>query len=144
MGLLIAAGVVMFFALVLWIIGIALKRQGKIFVENKRYCRAEVVGYERADQSDWYTLLVRIPDFDDGKIYSCSARKIDTACFPKGSVIDVLYAPRKVVGIKVVEVHLLSNPPADGLKLGRRIEAVSVAMFLVASILSIIGFITVL
>lgn len=144
MGILISALIIAFFAVVLLIIGIALESKGKLFAKNKRCGQAEVVGYERADQSDWYELLVRIPDLDDEKIYNCTAGKINISQFPKGSVIDVSYAPKKIVGLNVVEVHLLDNPPADSLKIGCGVKKISIAMFVIACILAIIGTIFIL
>lgn len=144
MGLLIGAGVVAFFAIVLLIIGVSLERSGKSFEENKRRGRAEVVGYDRADQSNWYTLLVRIPELNDGKLYNCTAGKINISDYPKGAVIDVFYAPKKVAGMNIVEVHLLDNPPADGSRLGSGIKKFCIAMFVIAALLAVVGVITLL
>ena len=142
MGLFIGAAVVAFFSAVLLMIGIALEKSGKSFEDNKRRGRAEVVGYERADQSDWYTLLVRIPSLNDGKIYNCTAGKINISHYPKNSVIDVFYTPKQIAGIKLIEVHLLDKPPADSIKIGCGIKKVSYAMFFVAGVITVIGILT--
>ena len=144
MGFFIAAGVIAFIAFTLFIIGFSLGRQGSSFEKNKRMGQAEVVGYERGERSNWYTLLVRIPELNDGKIYNCTAGKMNISQYPKGSVIDVLYAPKKVAGINVVEVHLLSNPPADSSKVGRGIKKFSVAMLAIAVMLVVAGIVTIL
>lgn len=139
MGFLIAAIVVAFFAIVLLIIGAAMVSKGKSFNKNKRYGAAEVVGYERAEQSNWYTLLIRIPELDNGKIFNCTAGKINPSDYPKGKVIDIIYAPKKVAGISFVEAHLRENPPADTTRLGQNTKKISVAMLVIAGILIVIG-----
>lgn len=144
MGFLIAGAVIAFIAAVLLIIGAALVRQGKSFRENMRYGIAEVVGYERAEQSDWYTLLIRIPELNDGKVYSCTAGKISPAAYPKGKVVEIIYAPKKVAGIRFVEAHLRENPPADTVRLGNGIKKISVAMLAIAGILVVSGIVTLL
>ena len=144
MGFLIAAIVVAFFAIALLIIGVAMVSTGKSFHANKRYGKAEVVGYERADQSDWYTLLIRIPELNDGKIYNCTAGKIDLSSFPKGTVIDIVYAPKKVAGIHFIEAHLLDNPPADTTRIGTEIKKFAIAMLVIAGILVVVGMTTLL
>lgn len=144
MGLLIAATVIAFIAITLLIIGIALVSKGNSFHENKQYGKAEVVGYERADQSNWYTLLIRIPKLNDGKIYNCTAGKIDLSSYPKGTVIDIVYAPKKLAGINYVEAHLLDNPPADSTKLGSGIKKFAIAMLVIAGILVLVGITTLL
>ena len=128
----------------MFIIGISLEKQGRSFEQNKKSGKAEVVGYERADQSNWYTLLVRIPKLNDGKIYNCSAGKIKISDYPKGSVIDVWYAEKKIVGLKVVEVHLLNNPPADGMKIGSKIKKFSILLFALTAALAVVGLIILL
>lgn len=139
MGFLIAAIVIAVFALALLIIGAALEKSGRSFRENQRKGLAEVVGYERAEQSNWYTLLVRIPALNDGKIYNCTAGKIHLSQYPKGSVIRVLYAPKRIAGMNVVEVHLLDDPPADSSRLGRGIKRVSIIMLVAAGVIAVAG-----
>lgn len=139
MVFLIAAIVVAFFAVVLLIIGVAMVSKGKSFHENKRYGKAEVAGYERGEQSNWYTLLIRIPELNDGKIYNCTAGRINLSSYPKGAVIDIIYAPKRVANINFVEAHLLDNPPADTIRLGTGIKKFAIAMFAIAGILIILG-----
>lgn len=135
MGFVVGAIVVAFFAVVLLIIGVALGREARYFEQNKRAGQAEVVGYDRADQSEWYTLAVRIPALKDGKIYGCKSGKINLSKYPKGTVVDVFYAPKKVAGIKVVEVHLRDKPPANGAKVSRGIKAIAKVMLGIACVL---------
>lgn len=144
MAFLIGAGTVVFFAVILLVVGVALERKAKSFNENVRSGKAEVVGYDRTNQSDWYTLLVRIPELNDGKIYNCTAGKINLSQYPKGAIIDVLYAPKTIVGIKIVEVHLCDNPPADSFRLGRGIKRFSLALLVLTAILIVVGLITVI
>ncbi len=129
-----------FFTIVLFIVGITLEREGTDFIANARSGKAEVVGYERTAKSNWYELLVRIPDLNDGKIYNCTAGKgINPSEYPKGTIVDVLYAPKTIVGIRVIEAHLKENPPADKARLGRIIEQLAFALLGVAAILCIVG-----
>lgn len=144
MGFLIAAASVAFFAFVLLIIGSAMERKGKSFNENTRQGVAEVVGYERAEQSNWYTLLIRIPELNDGKVYNCTAGKINPSDYPKGKTVDIIYAPKKAAGIKFVEAHLRENPPPDTTRLGIGIKKISVAMLVIAGILIVLGIATLL
>lgn len=129
-----------FFAIVLFFVGIALEREGADFNANARSGKAEVVGYERTAKSNWYELLVRIPDLNDGKIYNCTAGKgINPSEYPKGAIVDVLYAPKTIVGIRVIEAHLKENPPADKARVGRIIEQLAFALLGVAAILCVVG-----
>lgn len=129
-----------FFAIVLFFVGIAMEREGADFNANVRSGKAEVVGYDRAEQSNWYTLMVRIPELNDGKVYNCTAGKgINPSEYPKGTMVDVLYAPKTIAGIRVIEAHLKDNPPADKARLGRIIEQLAFALLGVATILCIVG-----
>ncbi len=144
MSFLFAAVMVSLFALALLIIGLATEKSGKSFCANQRRGQAEVVGYERINQSNRYTLLVSIPELNDGKIYNCTSGKINLADYPKGTVVDVMYAPKKIIGISVVEVHLSNNPPANSLRLGHGIKIVSIVMFVTAVVLAVAGLATIL
>lgn len=144
MNFLFAAAIVSVFALALLIIGLAMEKSGKSFCANQRRGRAEVVGYRRAEESNWYTLLVRIPELNDGKFYSCSAGKINLSDYPKGAVVDVLYAPKRVVGMNIVEVHLLNNPPTNSVRIGHRIKVVSIVMLVAAVALAVAGIVSVM
>lgn len=144
MNFLFAAAMVSVFALALLIIGLSMEKNGKSFCANQRRGWAEVVGYRRAEESNWYTLLVRIPELNDGKFYSCSAGKINLSDYPKGTVVDVLYAPKRVVGMNIVEVHLLNNPPKDSIQLGRRIKVASIVMLVAAAALTVAGIVSIL
>lgn len=132
-----------FFAITLLIIGIALEREGTEFNANAQSGKAEVVGYDRAEQSNWYTLLVRIPKLNDGKFYNCTAGKsINTSEYPKGTIVDVLYAPKTIAGIRVIETHLKENPPTDKARLGKKVELLAFALLGVSIILCIVGIVT--
>lgn len=144
MAFFIAAMVVAFFALVLFIIGTALKKQNAGFQQNKRHGLAEVVGYKRSSQSNYLSLLVRIPALNDGQTYICTSGKINTSDYPKGSVVKVWYAPKRVAGIHVVEVYLYDNPPADSTKIAQGIIRLSVVMFAIVGMLTAAGLSTLL
>lgn len=70
MGLLICAGVITCVAFALLICGGILEKQGEDFRRNCRVAKAEVVGYDRSYERG-STLLVRIPELNDGKLHSC-------------------------------------------------------------------------
>lgn len=144
MSFFIAAATVAFFALVLLIAGSALHKQNARFQNNKRHTRAEVVGYKCSSQSNYSTLLVRIPELNDGQNHNCESGKINKSDYPIGSLVDIWYAARKMVGIDVVEVYLYSNPPADSTKTARAIVGISIILFAIAGILTVAGFVTLL
>lgn len=123
------------------IIGVSVQKNDRDFNERKRYGKAEVVGLTRSGQSDQYTLLVRIPELNDGKLYSCSAGRIKASTYPKNSIVDIVYIKKTVAGFSIVEVHLLKDPPKSHMIIGRIITWFAIALYLISSILIIIGII---
>lgn len=144
MAFFISAGVVAFVGLILLIIGAALEKQSAYFEKNKRCGQAEVVGHQCSSQSNYSTLLVRIPDLRDDNAYNCASGKIDISCFPKGTMVNVWYASKRVAGMNVVEVYLYDNPPADSTKTAWGIKKVSISMFAIVGILTVAGLMTLL
>ncbi len=134
-----AAFIIMFIAIVLLILGISFIRQGESFQKNKRYATAVVVGYERAEKSNWYSLLIRIPELHNNNIYNCTGGRIKPSAYPKGQAVDIVYAPKKTAGITFVEAHLKDDPPADSARLGYGIRNISIAMLVIAGILIVVG-----
>ncbi len=139
MGFLIAGGAIVFFGFTLLVIGIGLGRSAVRFDANKRYAKAEVVGYRRAEQSNWYELYIRIPELNDGKTYFCTSGRISLRDYPVGKIVDILYAPTKTMGIHVVEAHLVEKPPADSATLARGIKGVSKVLLIVGILLALAG-----
>lgn len=139
MGFFIAGSITFFFSLPLLMAGIILHKQNVNFNKNKRYGKAEVVGYDREEQSNFYQLLVKLPELNDGKLYNChSGKSIDTFKYPKGTVVDVMYSPQKFMGINVMEVHLLEDLPTSKEKLSNYFKYISY-LLLLSIIFIIIG-----
>lgn len=124
---------------VLLIIGVSAQKSERGFNEHKCRGKAEVVGLTRSGQSDQYTLLVRIPELNDGKLYSCSVGRIKASTYSKNSTVDVVYAKKTVAGFSIVEVRLLKDPPKSNMMIGRIITRFAIALYLISSILIIIG-----
>lgn len=141
MGFYFGAISVGFVGTVLMIIGVSTQKNERVFNEHKRYGKAEVVGLTRSGQSDQYTLLVRIPELNDGKLYSCSVGRIKASTYPKDSIVDVVYVQKTVAGFSIVEVHLLKDPPKSHMIIGKIITRFAIALYLISSILVIIGII---
>lgn len=139
MGYYIAAAALLFFALLFWLVGVFLQRSTQTFDRNQRFGRAEVVGYDRGEQSSHYSLLVRILDLDDGKLYNCKSQHLDLAKYPKGAVVDVVYAPKRVMGIDVVEVHLADAPPMNGAKFAAGLKIFALVLLIISGILVLAG-----
>lgn len=140
---LIAAFAVGFIGCVLRIIGTFLGRQVSSFEKNKRRGTAEVIGCQRAEDSRRrYVLMVRILEKNDGKTYLCEGKGILASKYPKGTIVNVLYAEHTVLGIPVTEVHLLHAPPADATAVTRVIKGIATGMLLIAVCLMIAGIIT--
>lgn len=144
MECIIGACVLLVFGIALLIIGLALKMISDNFKRNSREGKAVVVGYEQSDYTTWRTLLVKIPALNQERLYSCKGGKISMSKYPKGTVIDVIYTPKRFAGIDLTEVHLKSNPPTDGMKIGNGIVYVSLAILVLACILTVIGIFTLL
>lgn len=144
MEIIIAGFLTAVLAFMLFITGMVLNKNGRSFNESKRYGYGEVVGYDCGDQSSRYTLLVRIPELHDGKIYNCKSGKINIGNYPKGSVVNIIYAPKSIVGIEVIEVYLSDCPPADSVALGKKFKILSIVMFVISCILMVAGIATTL
>lgn len=132
---------IVFFAVILLLGSVALEREGADFAANVRFGKAEVVGYNQAEQSNGYTLLVRIPELNDDKLYNCIAGKGTNPWeYPEGAIVDVLYVPRTIEGINVIEaIYLKENQPVDKARIGKTMEQVAFALLGVDAILFIAG-----
>lgn len=144
MGLLAGAGVVAFIALILNIIGKYSQHQADNFEEKKHIGKAEIVGYDQSSGNPTasYSLMVKIPELSDGKLYSCEPAMTNLTEFPKGKTIDVLYAPVKIMGVDTVEVHLISEPPVRKSKLGQKVKKLAKILMVTSLILAGIGVIS--
>lgn len=138
MGLLICAGVIACVAFALLICGGLLEKEGEDFRRNCRVAKAEVVGYDRSYERG-STLLVRIPERNDGKIYSCIVGSSLLETYPKGTMVDILYAAKKTMGIYVLQVQLRDDPPRDHGKTGHAMKKVSIAMLFIVVVLVVVG-----
>lgn len=139
MGFLLGASGALIVALTLLICGIALGRGNRSFEKNKRFGKAEVTAYNRISQSDAYTLYVRIPELSDKNTYSCSHGRINVGDYPPGTIVDVMYAPKKIAGNDYADIRLIDSPPADSSGFARVLIILSVALFAAAGILTAAG-----
>ena len=139
MGLVIGAIVILVFAIVFLITGIVLEREGKYFEAHKRNGKAEIVGYDSSPESSTYAFSVKILDLNDGKLYTCPAGKRILTRYRKGDIVNVLYAPKRVVGLNVVEVYLIDNLPRNRVNLGCTVKNISFVLLGIAIIMGIVG-----
>lgn len=128
------AGFLFFLFIIFSVVAVALRKSADAFQEGAQFGKAEVVGYEREEHSSWYTLLVKIPTLNDNMIRSCHAGKIRIADYPKGTIVDVIYAKKQVMGLPVVEVHLRENPPASTATASTVFRSISLACLFLALI----------
>lgn len=138
MGLLIGAGVIACIASAILIGGSALEKEGEDFRKNCRVAKAEVVGYDRSYERG-STLLVCIPERNDGKIYSCVVGSGQLEKYPKGMVVDILYAAKSTMGIPVLQIQLLDDPPRDRGQTGRVMKNTAFVMLCIAGVLAVVG-----
>ena len=96
LGILI--GIFLVLAVIFFIVAKGLKKSGRNFKKGMTYGQAEVIGYDRDEGSSWYSLVVRLCGLDSNHIYNCKSRKISTADYPKGKIVEVIYAPKYVWG----------------------------------------------
>ena len=123
----------------LLICAFAIDRDNRSFEKNKRFGKAEVTAYNRVSQSDAYTLYVRIPELSDKNIYNCSHGRINVSDYPPGTIVDVMYAPKKIAGNDYADIRLIDSPPADSSGFARVLIILSVALFVAAGILTAAG-----
>lgn len=139
--LLSLAGFLFFLFVVFCVVAATLRKSANSFQESMRSGKAEVVGYEREERSSWYTLLVKIPALHDDMTHNCHAGKIQIANYPKGTVVDVIYAEKQVMGIPVIEVHLKENPPVSTTAVSTVFRSVSLVCLLLALVFCAIAII---
>lgn len=143
MFFLFLSGISVVLGLSILLIGIMLKKQSEYFEKNKKQGRAEVVGYNRFEGSDRYSLAVRLLDIDNTTVYGCQSGVINIADYPVGRVVSVLYSGMSI-GNDFVEIHLVENLPADKLKASRIIIKTALVLFAVSAIMIVIGLIKIL
>ena len=125
-------------AIVFLIIGVMGEKEVKDFERNKVYGKGKVVGYTRAQGSSWYEPLVKIIGINDGKLYNCQIGSGNGTKYPKDSIIDVEYAKVKNLGINVIEVHSIEDPPSNGSKLFSIFKKLSIILFALSAVLVVI------
>ena len=135
------SGFFLLLCLIFFIVGIILRRNAGAFERGSRIGKAEVVGYTREERSSWYTLLVRLPELNDGKVYNCMAGTIRTADYPKGTTVDVIYATRRVLGMDTVEVHLMEKQPANQTAVATAFRTIAIFCLILAAAACIAKFI---
>ncbi len=143
MNFIISGIVILFFGMALLIISNAIIKNSDYFNSNKCYGQAEVVGYDQGEQTNRHTLLVRILGINDNNVYGCAAGKIIISDYPKGKIVDVIYAPKKSFGIRLKEVHLRNNPPGNRTAIGNVIKKLAWGSVTVGLIMIFAGIITI-
>lgn len=136
---LIFALIFLMLAMIFYITGKILNKSDRNFKKNMRYGRAEVIGYDREEESDWYTLIVKLCDIADKSSYNCKSKKINIADYPKGKLVDVVYAPKFVMGAVWYDVRLNETgklPTEDGI-LAKGFETVGIICLILAVIIFI-------
>lgn len=139
MGCYISAAALAVLAACLLIAAAFSKSRSNSFQKNMRFGKAEVAGYEQAENSKVCILLVRIPEMNDGKLYSCSSGRINTADYQVGKIVDVIYAVKRIAGIEYAEVHLADNPPPEGARIASGFRIIALALFAISIILIAVG-----
>ncbi len=137
----IIAGFLLLIVIIFFITGKLMDRSHEYFERNMKSGLAEVVGYDRLNDSTWYSLKVKLQEVDTDKYYVCASRKINKADYPAGTIVRVLYAPKKIVGISLYEVHLNEegkSPIAED-RLGRVFVTISIVCFMIAAALCLLG-----
>lgn len=117
-------------AITLLICAFAIDRDNRSFEKNKRFGKAEVTAYNRVSQSDAYTLYVRIPELSYKNTYSCSHGRINVSDYPPGTIVDVMYAPKKIAGNDYADIRLIDSPPADSSGIARMLKIISIFMII--------------
>jgi len=135
-----ASAIMLFFYIDFKIIVMILKRNAKYFEENKKYGKAEVVGYDSSEGSRWYSLIVRVLNLNESKTYICNSAKINIHDYPKGKIVDVIYAVTKRGH---VNVYLRDRMPADEGHMSKIFNVVSKIILAITIILLMIGIATV-
>lgn len=139
-----AAGILAFFSLIFLLFGVALQRETIGFESNKRIGKAEVTGYSRRSGSNYRMLMVRLLNFRDADCYSCASGKINVSEYPIGTVVDVIYAPVKKLGVNVVEIHLIENPPANSSGSAHIMKMLALGLIIIAAMLVATGIVIVI
>lgn len=124
----VIAFVFLFLAICFAVVAIALRKRANAFANGKRYGKAVVVGYDSGEGSPSYSLLVKLPELNDGKLYNCSASRKRLAKYPVGAVVDVAYAPVRVFGITAYDVRLAEDSADDRRGVARAFAIVAFAM----------------
>lgn len=105
-------------AMIFYITGRLLNKSNRNFKKNMRYGQAEVIGYDREEGSDWHTLVVKLCGISDKNSYNCKSKKINIAEYPKGKRVEVVYAPKNIMGSVWYDVRLNEAgkfPTEDGI-----------------------------
>lgn len=123
------------------LISAILKRNVTYFEEHKKYGKGEVVGYDASEGSRWYSLIIKIIDLNDNKTYICSSAKIDIHDYPKGSIVNVIYAVTKRGRVRV---HLADKLPANENNMAKVFNIVSWISLIFAFIFVLAGVLTII
>ena len=87
----------------------AMDHANQEFKQHKKYGKAEVVSTKIEKEDEDCYLRVKLLDLNDNKTYICYGKGIKYDCYPKGSIIDVIYS----TGKHSTRVILMNKPPQD-------------------------------
>lgn len=123
------------------LISVILKRSSVYFHEHKKYGSGEVVGYDSSEGSRWYSLIVKVVELNDNKTYICNSAKINIHDYPKGSIVNVVYAITKRGR---VQVYLADRLPADKSYMAKVFNVISLVSLIITLGLVAAGILTTL
>lgn len=135
-----SAAIMAVFYLDFKLISVILKRSSVYFDEHKKYGSGEVVGYYANEGSRLRSPIVRVIELNDNKTYICNAN-INTHDYPKGSIVNVVYAITKRGR---VEVYLADRLPADKASMSKVFNIISLISLIITLVLAAAGVITTL
>ena len=119
-------------AVILFFTGRSLRVREEQFCERKLRTMAEVLSISSGNPSTAFSLMVRLPVLEDRQIYTCAAGRIKTADYPVGRMVEVEYAPVKLLSLRSVEIRLVENPPLDRRRLGKALDIFATALLAIA------------
>lgn len=106
---LIVSGVLIFLAIIFFVVGRISYNSDMKFETNKRIGTARIVGYANDGRTGYGSLLVNIIELNDEKVYTCAQGVVKKINYPKGKIVGVEYIVEKIMGLVFVQVKLIEN-----------------------------------
>ena len=138
----IIAGAFGFMGLTVLLISIYLSKSNKSFQAGRRIGKAEVVGRDYAEGSAWPTSLVKLIGVNHEGMFTLHSDNYQRdGQLPNGTILDVEYAPKQILGHTYYEVYLLGSRASNTKNPGRATMVISVLLFVAALAFLIVGII---